>query len=151
MNFLATKTPRVTGEPRLLVPDHENLEATVDCTHPERSAIDGRIIEHGPIDNASEIDLAAGWVDGQGAGILSRGECLDDGVGVGHVLTNDGEAAGASSIGGKNEAAIRVVADGVGAEAYRENCHGLAGVSVQGHHSHICTCGKESLMRGVDG
>src|SRR6201998_3182787 len=135
---------------RPLVPDHENLEAAVDCTHPQWSAIDGRVIEHGPVNDAREIHLAVGGIDGQGAGILARGQSLHDGVGVGHVLANNGEAAGTASIGRKNESAIGVVADGVGAEAYRQNCHALAGVRVQSHHAHIGACGKEPLMGVVD-
>src|ERR1700722_16923524 len=98
-----------------LVPDDENLKTAVDSAHLEGCAIDGRVVEHCAVDDASEIDLAIGGVDGQRARILARRQDLDDGVGVGHVLTNDREASRTSPIGSENESAIRVVTDGIGA------------------------------------
>src|SRR5277367_1214179 len=68
-----------------------------------------RQVEAGDI--GDQIDLSVGGIDGQGASAGPGGQLLNDVVGVGEVLADDGEAAYAAAIGGIDESAVRVVAD----------------------------------------
>ena len=127
------------------------MEAAVDGAQLHVRATDGRVVEHSAVNHAGEIDLAIGRIDGKRARILAGGQYLDDGLGVGHVLANDRQTSGVAPVRGKDQPAIGVVPDSIGADADGKRRHGLAGVSVQGNHAHIGAGGKEPRVSGVDG
>src|SRR5579864_6130660 len=103
----------VAASYRALVSHHKDLETAIDSTHLERRTADRRTIELSADNDAGEIDLAIRGIDGKGSRVLTRGQNLDDGVGIGHILANDGKASVAAAIGCEDEPAIGVVTDGV--------------------------------------
>jgi hypothetical protein len=108
------------------------------------------LVERGAVIIGNQVDIACGGIDGQGAGALAGGQGLDDSVGVGDVLTDDGEASHGGAVGGVDEAAVGIVSDCLNTVADGQGGDELAGGGVQDFHGQVVAGGEEAHVVAVD-
>ena len=92
--------------------DNEYLKAAVHGVGRERADPAGTGKVHAE-QVGYEINLSCVWIHCEGACTLARRQILNHGVGVGNVLANDGEVAIRTAVGGKDQAVLGVVPNGI--------------------------------------
>ena len=127
-----------------LVPNHEDLEAAVHrCNfHWSRTAVCHWRAHLRSVDYARQVDISADGINRKGACVLSCRECLDNLIGVGHILPDDGEASVPASIGREDEPTISVISNRVGAGSDRKRRDDITGLRIDHSHSEIVASGK---------
>ena len=122
---------------RDLVGDDQNLEAALSLWGVE-GADAARLVEGHAEIIGDQVNIACGWIYGEGAGSLAGGQGLDDRVGIGDVLMDDGETSHGGAVGGVDEAAVGIVADGFNAVADGQGGDGWGTPGRGGRSAHGC-------------